>query len=65
LSDLIILFTLCIISNIENCETVTELTKQLSVLEAINWIDKSWNDTNASTVVKCFHDANRAAEVLK
>ena len=46
-----------LISNIENCETVMELTKQLSVLDAINWIDKSWNDTNASTVVKCIHDA--------
>jgi hypothetical protein len=39
-----------LISNIENCVTVTELTKQISVLDAINWINKSWNDTNASTV---------------
>ena len=46
-----------LISNIENCETVTELTKQISVLDAINWIYKSWIDTNALTVVKCFHDA--------
>ena len=46
-----------LISNIENCVTVTELTKQISVLDAINWINKSWNDTNASTVVKCFRDA--------
>lgn len=46
-----------LISNMENCITVTELTKQISVLDAINWINKSWNDTNSSTVVKCFHDA--------
>jgi hypothetical protein len=46
-----------LISNIENCVTVTELTKQISVLDAINWINKSWNDINASTVVKCFRDA--------
>ena len=43
-----------LISNIEICVTVTELKKQISVLDAINWINKS---TNASTVVKCFHDA--------
>jgi hypothetical protein len=46
-----------LISNIENCVTVTELTKQISVLDAINWINKSWNNINASRVVKCFRDA--------
>lgn len=31
-----------LISNIEQCENVTELTKKISVLQAVNWISQSW-----------------------
>lgn len=46
-----------LISNIEKCVAVMELTKQIFVLNAINLIKKSWNYTNALTVANCFCEA--------
>ena len=52
-----------LISNIENCKSVSELTKQI-VLDASQWISKSWNTTASDTVVKCFSDAGFPTENL-
>lgn len=36
----------------------TELTKSLTVLEAIYWIDSSWKATSPETIFKCFREAS-------
>lgn len=46
-----------LVANMEKCDTVTELTKKLSVLDAVFWISKAWDETKPETISKCFRDA--------
>ena len=48
---------LCLQQVTQKCETVTELTKALTVLDAVHWISTSWKATKPSTVTKCFGDS--------
>jgi len=43
-----------LIAKMDSCTTVTILTRSLSVLDAIFWIAKSWDETSATTIAKCF-----------
>jgi len=43
-----------LIAKMDSCTTVTVLTRSLSVLDAIFWIAKSWDETSAITISKCF-----------
>lgn len=43
-----------LLSKIEQTESASELCKEISILDAIYWISKAWNDTKDSTIVKCF-----------
>ena len=43
-----------IIQKMESACSVTELTKLITVLQAIYWIDRAWGDTKESTIQKCF-----------
>jgi hypothetical protein len=38
----------------DECCSVSELSKKINVLDAITWIDKAWRDTAESTIQKCF-----------
>lgn len=46
-----------LLTKIDSCENGTSLTKSISVLDAIYWIMKSWNETKDITIQKCFQDA--------
>ncbi|XP_071137299.1 uncharacterized protein [Mytilus edulis] len=46
-----------LLPQIDNCNTVTELCKEINVLKAIHWIKKSWNETKSTTIESCFRDA--------
>lgn len=43
-----------LLSKIDECATVTQLCKQITLLDGIYWIADAWNETSASTIVKCF-----------
>lgn len=43
-----------LLGKIEQTESASELCKEISILDAIYWISKAWNDTKDSTIVKCF-----------
>ncbi|XP_063410388.1 tigger transposable element-derived protein 6-like, partial [Mytilus trossulus] len=46
-----------VITKIDNCTDNTSLTKEINVLDAVHWIDKSWSDTKESTIASCFRNA--------
>ena len=43
-----------VVARIDSCTSATELTKQLNVLHAVNWIARSWHTVPATTITKCF-----------
>ena len=44
-----------LVSQMNECETVGELCKAISVLDAVNWINVAWRETTVLTIQKCFH----------
>lgn len=46
-----------IISLMETCESATELSKKITVLDAITWIADAWASVKESTITKCFEKA--------
>ena len=43
-----------LLSKIERAESVSELSKEIILLDAINWTAKAWSETAPSTLTKCF-----------
>ncbi|XP_041374170.1 tigger transposable element-derived protein 6-like [Gigantopelta aegis] len=43
-----------LISRMEDCASVTELCKAITVLDAVNWINAAWKETQQTTIAKCF-----------
>ena len=43
-----------VISRMDECSSASELSKQVNVLHAVNWIASSWRDLEPSTITKCF-----------
>ena len=56
-----------LLQKLEDCETVTELVKKVTVLDAVNWVCKAWNDLPPTTIQKYFRrsgfELERSAEV--
>ena len=38
----------------DDCRSASELSKQVNVLHAVNWIANSWKEVESSTIAKCF-----------
>ena len=43
-----------LLSKIERFESVSELCKEITLVDAINWIAKAWSEQASSTLTKCF-----------
>ncbi|XP_041372802.1 tigger transposable element-derived protein 6-like [Gigantopelta aegis] len=43
-----------LILQMEDCANVSELCKAITVLDAVNWINVAWKETQTTTIVKCF-----------
>jgi hypothetical protein len=43
-----------LVTKIEQVDSVTELCKEINVLDAVYWISESWKETRIETVSKCF-----------
>ena len=51
------LFLRFVLSKIDACETASEITKSVSILQAIRWIAQAWEAVQPETVKKCFRKA--------
>lgn len=43
-----------LVAKIDQVESVSELCKEINVLDAVHWISKSWKETRVDTISKCF-----------
>jgi hypothetical protein len=43
-----------LVAKIEQVDSVTELCKEINVLDVVHWISKSWKETRIETLSKCF-----------
>jgi hypothetical protein len=43
-----------LVAKIEQDDSVTELCKEINVLDAVHWIRESWKETHTETVSRCF-----------
>ena len=50
-----------LVCRIEVADNATELCKQLTLLDAINWLASAWDETKESTISKCFVGAGFSA----
>ena len=51
-----------------SCKDSSQLLKDITILEAIYWVAKSWQEVEASTITKCFYRcgfANSTDEVIE
>lgn len=46
-----------LLSQMDECDSVQDLCRRITVLDAINWVTKSWNLVKTETIVKCFSHA--------
>jgi hypothetical protein len=46
-----------LIAKIDMCDDTISLTKEINVLDAIHWVNRSWTETKETTIVACFRDA--------
>jgi hypothetical protein len=46
-----------LITKIDLCSNNVSLTKGITVLDAVLWIDISWKETKDSTIISCFRIA--------
>ena len=51
------LFLRYIVSRIDECETVSDITKSLNLLTAVRWVALAWKEVKEQTVLKCFRKA--------
>ena len=53
-----------ILARMDSCNSATELSKQVNLLHALNWIVQCWRSISPETVEKCFtHCGFKWAEV--
>ena len=45
------------IAKIDMCDDKISLTKEINVLDAIHWVNRSWTETKETTIVTWFRDA--------
>ena len=45
-----------VITKIDSSTECSSLTKDVSLLDAVHWISKSWNETKDTTIKACFRD---------
>ncbi|XP_031549387.1 tigger transposable element-derived protein 6-like [Actinia tenebrosa] len=43
-----------LLSKIDDAEGATALCKEITLLDCVNWISKSWTETNPTAITKCF-----------
>ena len=43
-----------VVSCMDECNSATELSKQVNVLQAVTWIASAWREVSSSTIAKCF-----------
>ena len=43
-----------VVSRMDECNSATELSKQVNVLQAVTWIASAWREVPSSTIAKCF-----------
>ena len=46
-----------LIAKIDMCDDKISLTKEINVLNAIHWVNRSWTETKETTIVACFRDS--------
>ena len=46
-----------VLAKIEECSSATEVTKSLTILNAIRWVAESWSRVTPDTIQKCFRKA--------
>ena len=51
------LFLRFVISKIDECSTISEVTKSVTVLQAIRWVAQAWKLVKEETICKCFQKA--------
>ena len=44
-----------VMTRIDSCSSASEISKHVTVLNAITWIDKAWKAVEPVTITKCFH----------
>ena len=44
----------CVIARVKEDLLASEITKQIDVLQAIEWMAKAWKKVTAATIKKCF-----------
>ncbi|XP_062570271.1 tigger transposable element-derived protein 6-like [Saccostrea cucullata] len=54
-----------LLSKMDTCKTAAELTRNVSVLDAIHWINKAWDETKQTTIESCFRDAGFPVETTE
>ena len=43
-----------VVNKIDDCNSATEVSKSVAILQAIRWIAQAWESVSESTVKKCF-----------
>ena len=51
-----------VVSKIDDCNSATEVSKSVDLLQAIRWIAQAWEDMPESTIKKCFIKAGFLSE---
>ena len=44
-----------VVARIDSCSSASEVSKGVTVLNAVTWIDKAWKTVEPITITKCFH----------
>ena len=51
-----------VVSKIDDCNSATEMSKSVDLLQAIRWISQAWENVSESTIKKCFIKAGSLLE---
>ncbi|XP_033098254.1 tigger transposable element-derived protein 6-like [Anneissia japonica] len=44
-----------VLAKIDAADSAADVTKQINVLDAVNWTAAAWRETTATTITKCFN----------